>query len=117
MNIMEDDYKNIYRVLKNADAVLIGASNGLSISDGYNIFADDQWFRENFGDFRTKYQIHNLLQGMFLEFSCPEEQWGFYSRLAYRVHYQYKPSKMMLNLYSLVADTDYFVITTNVGCI
>lgn len=113
MNVAKNNYRKIYEALTGADAVLIGANNGLSISDGYHIFADNQWLRENFGDFRAKYRIQNLLQGMFLDFSSPEEQWGFYSRLAYRVHYQYKPSDMMLNLYSLVKDKDYFVITTN----
>ncbi len=116
-SIMENNnqkiYQEIYDFIQNADAVLIGASNGLSISDGYHIFADNQWFHENFGDFRTKYGIHNILQGMFLNFSCPEEQWGFFSRLAYKVHYQYQPSKMMLNLYSLVKEKDYFVVTSN----
>lgn len=50
---------------------------------------------------------------MFLQFSCPEEQWAFYSRLAYLVHYAQKPSQMMLNLYNLVRKKDYFVLTSN----
>lgn len=106
-------FEEICATIKDADAVLIGASNGLSISDGYHIFADNEWFRENFGDFRSKYGIQNLLQGMFLQFSCSEEQWAFYSRLAYRAHYALQPSQMMLDLYSLVKDKDYFVVTTN----
>lgn len=110
---MDQKYDKISTYIKNADAVLIGASNGLSISDGYHIFADNEWFRENFGDFRSKYGIQNLLQGMFLQFSCPEEQWAFYSRLAYRVHYAQKPSRMMLELYHLVREKDYFVVTSN----
>lgn len=110
---MENNYLKIYKLIQDGDAVVIGASNGLSIADGYHIFADNQWFRENFGDFRARYKIPNLLQGMFLNFSCPEEQWGFFSRLAYRVHYQYQPSQMMQNLYHLVKEKDYFVITSN----
>ena len=43
---MKEKYRNIYKVLQEADALLIGASNGLSISEGYNIFADDLWFQE-----------------------------------------------------------------------
>lgn len=42
-----------------------------------------------------------------------EEQWAFYSRLAYRVHYAQKPSWMMLELYHLVQEKDYFVVTSN----
>lgn len=106
-------YQRIRKSIQEADGIIIGASNGLSISDGYHIFADNEWFRENFGDFREQYGIRNLLQGMFLHFPTPEEQWGFMSRLAYRVHYTYQPSEMMKNLYSLVQGKDYFVITSN----
>lgn len=56
--------KNTYQTIKEkidqADAVLIGASNGLSISEGFNLFADDRWFQENFGDFRAKYGIRSV---------------------------------------------------------
>ena len=49
---MEENFRNIYKAIQEADALLIGASNGLSISEGYNIFADDHWFQKDFGDFR-----------------------------------------------------------------
>ena len=47
---MEENFRNIYKAIQESDALLIGASNGLSISEGYNIFADDHWFQKNFGD-------------------------------------------------------------------
>lgn len=106
-------YKTIREKIQQADAVLVGASNGLSISEGYNIFADDIWFREHFGDFREKYGIRSLLQGMFLHFEDPQEQWGYFSRLAYLKRYNEQPSRMMKNLYTLVEGRDYFVVTTN----
>ena len=34
-------YQEISQIIKEADGILIGASNGLSIAEGYNIFADD----------------------------------------------------------------------------
>lgn len=34
---MEENFRNIYKAIQEADALLIGASNGLSISEGYNI--------------------------------------------------------------------------------
>ena len=50
-------YQEISQIIKEADGILIGASNGLSIAEGYNIFADDAWFQENMGDFREKYGL------------------------------------------------------------
>ena len=44
---MEENFRNIYKAIQEADALLIGASNGLSISEGYNIFADDHWFQKD----------------------------------------------------------------------
>lgn len=109
--------RNIYRTIREkinqADAVLIGASNGLSISEGFNLFADDIWFQENFGDFRAKYGIHSVLQGMFFHFPSQEEKWAFWSRLVYRKSIAVQPSRMMLDLYQLVVDKDYYVVTSN----
>ncbi|MFR3321570.1 MAG: hypothetical protein ACLTSZ_11085 [Lachnospiraceae bacterium] len=42
------EYKEIAAKLKEADAILIGASNGFSISEGLHIFADNQAFEEVF---------------------------------------------------------------------
>lgn len=110
---MNELYQKINAEIRNADAVLIGASNGLSISEGYNIFADDTWFRENFGDFGTRYGIRSVLQGMFFRFPSAEVKWAFFSRLISRKCYQEKPSKMMCDLYELVRSKDYFVVTSN----
>ena len=47
-----------------ADAILIGASNGLSIAEGYHIFANNEMFRRQFGDmhhFLTKYSGKKLV--------------------------------------------------------
>ena len=74
---MKELYEKIRKSIDQADAVLIGASNGLSISEGYNIIADDTWFQNNFRDFRNKYGIHSVLEGSFYNFPSPEEKMGF----------------------------------------
>ena len=51
------DLKKIAEKIKRADAILIGASNGLSITEGLHLFADDQAFRELFGDLKKKYGL------------------------------------------------------------
>lgn len=74
-----------------ADAVLVGASNGLSIADGYNIFADNAWFRRNFGDLRNRYGIRSVLQGAFYPYQTLEEKWGFAARLVSRTYFDAAP--------------------------
>lgn len=41
------------------------------------------------------------------------QQHGSFSRLAYLKRYKEQPSQMMRNLYALVENKDYFVVTTN----
>ena len=64
------EYKEIAAKLKEADAILIGASNGFSISEGLHIFADNQAFEEVFGDFKRSYGIRNILSGLFANFAA-----------------------------------------------
>ena len=45
------------QAIREADALLIGASNGLSIAEGYHIFANNEMFRRQFGDIQQKYGI------------------------------------------------------------
>lgn len=59
---MDQKYDKISTYIKNADAVLIGASNGLSISDGYHIFADNEWFQKNSGRFTAVWHIVSTMR-------------------------------------------------------
>ncbi len=51
-----EEYREIADRLRQADAILIGASNGFSIAEGLHIFADDRTFEEVFGDFKQAAQ-------------------------------------------------------------
>ena len=109
---MEENFRNIYKAIQEADALLIGASNGLSISEGYNIFADDHWFQKDFGDFRSRYGIRNILQGLFFQYPTEESKWAFFSRLISRKCYLEQPGPVMEDLYRLVGSKDYFIVTS-----
>lgn len=103
----------IIEKIKNADAILIGASNGLSISEGYNIFAENQDFIDLFSDFREKYGIYNILQGVFYNYPSEVEKWTFLSRLIYKTWHKYEPSEAMKDLYKIVSEKPYFIVTSN----
>lgn len=99
--------------IQKADAIVIGASNGLSIAEGFHIFADNAWFRSHFGDFRARHGWRCLLDGMFHRFASGEEKWGFWSRLAALQCYGQPVSPMMQQLRALTADKPCFVLTSN----
>ena len=108
--IMEEKYKQIAEKIKDADGILIGASNGLSIAEGYNIFANDERFQSYFSDFQKKYGFRSLIQGSFSRFESENEMWSYYSRMAYYYMYHTQSSTLMQILYTLVKDKPYFVI-------
>lgn len=108
-----DKYEIIADKIKSADGVLIGASNGLSIAEGYNIFADEKRYSENFSDFKKEYGFVSLIQGAFSKFRSEGEKWGYFSRMAYHYSFNIAPSMLMRSLYELVAEKQYFVVTSN----
>ena len=110
---METSIKKAKKAIQEADAIIIGASNGLSISEGYNIFADNDMFRQQFGDFREKFGLRNVLDGIFSENMDSRSRQEFLERLVKLWSVDYEPSETMKNLYSFVKDKPYFILTTN----
>ncbi|MDE7401641.1 MAG: Sir2 silent information regulator family NAD-dependent deacetylase [Clostridia bacterium] len=115
MKSMQDCSKQIDRLkaaLEKAEAVVIGAGAGLSTSAGFTYSGER--FHENFADFEAKYGFHDMYTGGFYPYAAPEEFWAYWSRNILINRYQDAPKPVYDELYDLVKDKDYFVITTNV---
>lgn len=113
---MYEDIKKVWKWIDGADAVLIGASNGLSITEGLHLFADNQVFEELFGDLKRKYGLRCILQGMGARWPTEEEKWGFWSRLVHHYCGKYQETQVMSDLKTVIGDKDYFVVTSNGEC-
>ncbi|MDE7440207.1 MAG: Sir2 silent information regulator family NAD-dependent deacetylase [Clostridia bacterium] len=98
--------------LDNADAVLIGAGAGLSTSAGLT-YSGERFFKY-FADFNAKYGITDMYSGGFYPYETLEEYWTWWSRHIYYNRYADIPKPIYNELYELVKDKDYFVLTTNV---
>lgn len=98
--------------LDTADAVVIGAGSGLSTAAGY-IYTGER-FQKYFPDFIQKYGIRDMYSGGFYPYSSMEKFWGFWCRYIWINRYAPVPSDLYERLHDLVADKDYFVLTTNV---
>lgn len=64
-------------LIRNVDAVLVGAGSGLSSAAGYNHYHHNTVFQKNFHDFEEAYGIQSLFQGFYYIYSKPEQQWKF----------------------------------------
>ena len=98
--------------MQDCDAVVIGAGAGLSTSAGF-VYTGER-FEKYFSDFAAKYGIKDMYSGGFFPFATPEEHWAYWSRYIYINRYMDVPKPVYDDLLKLVADKDYFVITTNV---
>ena len=110
------DYSSQIERLKSAidsaEAIVIGAGAGLSTSAGYTYSGER--FADNFGDFQEKYGFNDMYSGGFYPYSTPEEYWAFWSRNILVNRYTNPLKPVYDDLYRLVKDKNYFVITTNV---
>ena len=98
--------------LQDCDAVVIGAGSGLSTAAGF-IYTGER-FETYFSDFSQKYGFRDMYSGGFYPFDTLEEYWAYWSRYIYINRYQDAPKPVYEDLFKLVQDKDYFVITTNV---
>lgn len=98
--------------LQAADAILISASNGLSIAEGYHIFADDANFKHYFNDFREKYGFQNLIQGLFSPLPEAEHQ-AYMTQVRRFLIEDYQPTDVFKTLKEIIDTKPYFVVTSN----
>ena len=98
--------------LSEADAVVIGAGAGLSTSAGF--IYNGERFHRYFSDFAERFGIQDMYSGGFYPYPDVETRWAFWARNIYVNRYMSPPKPVYQDLYELVKDKDYFVITTNV---
>lgn len=104
--------ERIKQVIENADTIVIGAGAGLSTAAGFTYSGER--FDKYFKDFKDKYHFTNMYAGGFYPYETFEEYWAFWSRYIYINRYMDAPKKTYEQLFEMVKDKDYFVLTSNV---
>ena len=107
-----DNIERLKKALDEADAIVIGAGAGLSTSAGFTY--SDERFEKYFFDFAKRFGISDIYSGGFYPFPDDETRWAWWARHIYYNRYIDAPKPVYRDLYELVKDKDYFVITTNV---
>lgn len=107
-----DNIERLKKAIDEADAIVIGAGAGLSTSAGFTY--SDERFEKYFFDFAKRFGISDIYSGGFYPFPDDETRWAWWARHIYYNRYIDAPKPVYRDLYELVKDKDYFVITTNV---
>ena len=107
-----DNIQKLKKALEECDAVVIGAGAGLSTSAGF--VYNGERFEKRFSDFGKKYGFKDMYSGGFYPYQTKEEFWAYWSRYIFVNRYTDAPKPVYNELFDLVKDKDYFVITTNV---
>ena len=107
-----DNIKRFHELFQKIDTVIIGAGAGLSTSAGL-VYTGER-FEKYFGDFASKYHFKDMYSGGFYPYDTLEEHWAYWSRYIYINRYMDAPKPVYSELFELVKEKDYFILTTNV---
>ncbi len=111
----EEQIKHAAKMIKNADAVIIGAGAGASTAAGIQM--GGKRFRANFSEFIGKYggqYMTDMYAAGFYPFPSEEAKWGYWSKVSLLNQFDLPALPLYKELHGLVKDKDYFVLTTNV---
>ena len=106
------EIEKIKSVLENGEALVVGAGAGLSTSAGFTYSGER--FEKYFSDFQARYGFSDMYTGGFYPYKTLEEHWAYWSRYIMINRYMDAPIPVYEELFELVKDKNYFVITTNV---
>ena len=108
----QENLDRLNKEIETADAIVIGAGAGLSTAAGFTYSGER--FEKYFFDFAEHFGIRDIYSGGFYPFPDNETRWAWWARHIYFNRYVEAPKSVYRDLYELVKDKDYFVITTNV---
>jgi NAD-dependent SIR2 family protein deacetylase len=108
-----NNIEEIRKVLNEAEAIVVGAGSGLSSACGYSHYNTVPFFTDSMQPFIEKYGFKSLFQGLTYLYSTQEEQWAYLAHYV-KLMYDTPAGKPYKDLYQLLKDKPYFILTTNV---
>ena len=112
MKTFEERIEEFKNALESAEAVVIGA--GAGFSDAAGIKYVGKRFTDNFQDFIKKYNMEDLYTSSFYPFKTQEERWAYWAKHVSLNRFETPATNLYTDLFDLVRDKNYFIITTNV---
>lgn len=111
----EEQIRKAAELINHAKMILIGAGAGASAAAGLTYGGNR--FTDNFGEFIEKYgsvYMTDMYGAGFYPFPTQEAKWGYWSKHSMLNRFQPPAMPLYKQLYDIVKEKDYFVLTTNV---
>lgn len=111
----EDQIDRAAKNIRNTDCVIIRAGAGASTAAG--IQYGGKRFTDNFAEFIKKYGEHymtDMYAAGFYPYPSEEAKWGYWSKHALMNRFDPPALPLYTELYDIVKNKEYFVLTTNV---
>lgn len=111
----EEQIKKAEELIREAKTILIGAGAGASAAAGLTY--SGKRFTDNFGEFIEKYgtsYMTDMYAAGFYPFPTQEAKWGYWSKHSMLNRFLPPALPLYKQLYEIVRDKEYFVLTTNV---
>ena len=111
----EDQIDRAAKNIRNTDCVIIGAGAGASTAAG--IQYGGKRFTDNFAEFIKKYgeyYMTDMYAAGFYPYPSEETKWGYWSKHALMNRFDPPALPLYTELYDIVKNKEYFVLTTNV---
>lgn len=111
----EDQIDRAAKNIRNTDCVIIGAGAGASTAAG--IQYGGKRFTDNFEEFIKKYDEYymtDMYAAGFYPYPSEEAKWGYWSKHALMNRFDPPALPLYTELYDIVKNKEYFVLTTNV---
>lgn len=111
----EEQLERAAALIEEADMVLIGAGAGTSTAAGLTYGGSR--FTENFSEFIARYgsaHMTDMYAAGFYPFPTQEAKWGYWSKHSMLNRFLPPALPLYEQLYEIVREKDYFVLTTNV---
>lgn len=111
-----DNIAKAAKLIKEADYILVGAGAGLSAAGGLN-YGDSKLFKEWFPKL-SELGIETIGEAISLYWNVDNSNrrslWAYWSNHINKIRYEAPALKPYLDLYEIIKDKNYFIITTNV---
>lgn len=107
--------EHVVNLIEESDTILVGAGAGASAAAGLTYSGTR--FTDNFGEFIKKYgtmYMTDMYAAGFFPFPSQEAKWGYWSKHSMINRFLPPALPLYKQLFELVKNKDYFVLTTNV---